>query len=234
MKKLTKEQFIEKSNLRHNHRYDYSNSIYINRRTSISIYCPVHKEIFTVNPRSHWLEGTRCEKCFNDDRLEKYLKDIKEIHNNKYDYSLVEFKYESNFKIKIICPYHDVFEQDAWNHFNGQGCPKCASLTIGYSYTNFKKSCDKNNNGLGILYILRCFNETELFYKVGITSLSIKARYDSKQRMPYDYEIVQEISDIPKNIWELEKYLKRYSLQNNLRYTPKIYFCGQQTECYQI
>lgn len=35
MKKLTKEQFIEKSNLRHNHRYDYSNSIYINKRYSL-------------------------------------------------------------------------------------------------------------------------------------------------------------------------------------------------------
>jgi len=46
------------------------------------------------------------------------------LHNNKYDYSLVEYK-NANIKIKIICLIHGIFEQEPGNHTQGQGCPKC-------------------------------------------------------------------------------------------------------------
>ena len=41
---------------------------------------------------------------------EEFIKRAKEIHGDKYDYSLVEYKgiYE---KVKIICPIHGLFEQ---------------------------------------------------------------------------------------------------------------------------
>lgn len=51
-----------------------------------------------------------------------------EIHHNKYNYSLVDYK-KSNIKIKIICPIHGIFEQTPNNHIrnnNPRGCPKCA------------------------------------------------------------------------------------------------------------
>lgn len=233
MKKLTQDEFIEKCNLKHNHKYDYSNTIYTNKRTSVIVYCPTHKEDFTVNPKSHWMDGTGCPKCLNDNRLLKYLKNAAIVHGNKYDYSLAKFKH-GKFKIKIICPLHGIFEQDPWNHLNGQGCQDCALLSTGYSYTNFKNACQKNNKGFGIFYIIRCFDGNESFYKMGITSKSIKERYDSKKRMPYQYEIIQEILSSPDVIWQFEKFLKQYTLQNNIRYIPLIYFCGQQTECYQI
>jgi very-short-patch-repair endonuclease len=51
------------------------------------------------------------------------------LHNNKYDYSKVEYK-GSNKKIIIICPIenHGEFEQQAGNHINRvspSGCTKC-------------------------------------------------------------------------------------------------------------
>ena len=46
------------------------------------------------------------------------------IHNNFYDYSLVDYK-NAKTKIKIICPLHGVFEQTPDNHLSGKGCSKC-------------------------------------------------------------------------------------------------------------
>ncbi|MCK9415950.1 DUF723 domain-containing protein [Candidatus Dojkabacteria bacterium] len=58
-------------------------------------------------------------------KLEEFILDCKNKHNNKYDYSLVNYK-NSKEKIKIICPIHGIFEQLAYDHKNGRGCPKCA------------------------------------------------------------------------------------------------------------
>lgn len=46
------------------------------------------------------------------------------IHNNKYDYSLVDY-IKSQKKVKIICKKHGKFEQTANSHLNGCGCPLC-------------------------------------------------------------------------------------------------------------
>ena len=51
--------------------------------------------------------------------------------------------------------------------------------------------------------VIRCFNENEEFYKIGITSSSIQHRYNSTSKMPYKYEIIQEIYDTPEIIYNL-------------------------------
>lgn len=52
-------------------------------------------------------------------------------HNNKYDYSLVNYK-NVRTKVDIICKKHGVFSQLPLHHIKGQGCKKCAQ----YSNTN--------------------------------------------------------------------------------------------------
>jgi very-short-patch-repair endonuclease len=49
----------------------------------------------------------------------------KSVHNDKYDYSLVEYK-NNKTKVKIICPEHGEFEQEASSHMRGTGCIKCS------------------------------------------------------------------------------------------------------------
>ena len=46
------------------------------------------------------------------------------IHNNRYDYSLVEYVNNST-KINIICPVHGEFKQIPNSHLLGKGCKKC-------------------------------------------------------------------------------------------------------------
>ncbi len=61
------------------------------------------------------------------------------IHNNKYDYSEVNY-IRSKDKIKIRCPVHGIFEQRASNHLLGLGCYKCSERSnIGM----FKPWCDR-------------------------------------------------------------------------------------------
>lgn len=53
-----------------------------------------------------------------------FIDKSKEIHGNKYGYSLVEYV-KSSIKVKIVCPEHGVFEQTPNKHLSGRGCPVC-------------------------------------------------------------------------------------------------------------
>jgi len=55
---------------------------------------------------------------------DKFIKKSNILHNNKLDYSLVEYV-NSLTKAKIICPKHGVFEQIPSSHLNSNGCNKC-------------------------------------------------------------------------------------------------------------
>tara|TARA_R100000656_G_scaffold123901_1_gene101001 strand:+ start:1664 stop:2419 length:756 start_codon:yes stop_codon:yes gene_type:complete len=56
---------------------------------------------------------------------EIFIKKGNEVHNNKYDYSLVEYV-SSKVKVIIVCPDHGPFEQMPNNHLNNKGCPVCS------------------------------------------------------------------------------------------------------------
>jgi len=56
---------------------------------------------------------------------EEFITRAKQVHGDKYDYSLVKYV-NANTKIKIICKIHGIFEQRPLNHlYNSHGCPKC-------------------------------------------------------------------------------------------------------------
>ncbi|MCK9445437.1 hypothetical protein M0Q50_00920 [bacterium] len=57
---------------------------------------------------------------------EEFIYDVKKIHGDKYDYSLVEY-INNRTKVKIICPIHGVFEQIPIAHNQNKGCNKCGS-----------------------------------------------------------------------------------------------------------
>lgn len=48
-KKQTLEEFIKKSNIAHNFKYNYDKSIYINKQTKVIVTCPEHGD-FEVTP----------------------------------------------------------------------------------------------------------------------------------------------------------------------------------------
>ena len=128
MKKLTKEEFIKRSNLKHENKYSYKQIVFLNSKTKLIITCPIHND-FTQVPSEH-MRGYGCKNCANES-LKKTKKEFIKIANlkfkNKYDYSKV--KYKNNYtKIKINCYEHGVFEQTPKNHIKSKGCIKCRLL----------------------------------------------------------------------------------------------------------
>ena len=130
---ITTEDFIKKAKAIHGDKYDYSLVDYKNCKIKVKIICPVHG-IFEQTPDKHLNDKNGCKKCANEklreDRKDKdFIQKAKEVHGDKYDYSLVDYK-NNQTKVKIICPIHGIFEQNAYYHINGGGCPECSRKKI--------------------------------------------------------------------------------------------------------
>lgn len=121
------EEFIEKSKKIHNHKYDYSKSIYTKAINKIIIICKIHGE-FKQTAFSH-LQGQGCSKCYGGVAftIKNFIENANKIHNHLYDYSNVIY-INSNTKVDIICKIHGIFKQSPMCHINMKhGCTKCFS-----------------------------------------------------------------------------------------------------------
>lgn len=226
------DDFIKKSKELHNGFYSYKNipPRIKNLQESVSITCPVHGD-FKQKAYSH-LAGFGCKLCANKKATNStayFIEKSVKIHGGKYDYSLADYK-RSDSKIKIICPIHGMFEQLAFSHLAGAGCQKCSTSLNSWRRTSFQKFCNKHNKGDGILYVIKCSNKNECFYKIGITSKSVHKRM-TENIMPYDYRVLYEIKQNGSYIFDLEK--KLHSLLNDYAYMPNIEFHGY-TECFSV
>ena len=141
----SKEDFISESKTIHGNKYDYSLVTYNNFNENVSIICPKHG-IFEQRPSNH-LSGKGCKYCGGTSKLDKtlFIYKSKNIHGDKYDYSLVNY-INGSTKIKIICAEHGIFEQTPNNHLSKeQGCYKCLDR-IYNSETFIKKSMLVHND----------------------------------------------------------------------------------------
>jgi hypothetical protein len=121
--------FLEKANKIHNEFYNYDKVNYINARTKITIVCPIHGD-FEQLPFNH-LKGKGCKICGIEKVKEKlsktsefFIKEIKEIYGNTYDYSLVDYKNDKS-SVKIICKKHGIFEKRPTDLLYGRHCNDC-------------------------------------------------------------------------------------------------------------
>ena len=122
------EDFIKQSNIVHHYKYDYSKAVYINSKTPLTVICPEHGEFLQI-PLVH-LKGFGCPKCSNKYHYstDDFIKKVREIHGDKYDYSKVEYV-NATTKICIICPIHGEFWQRPYEHLQNRGCPSCSHST---------------------------------------------------------------------------------------------------------
>ena len=204
-------EFIQKCVEVHNKEYDYSLVDYVNCKTDIKIICHIHG-IFEQTPYSH-LNGNGCPKCIGRNKTNnEFIKESKEVHRNKYDYSLTEYK-GNRKKIKIICTEHGVFEQTPHNHLSGFGCFKCCQSK---GEKEIRKLLERNN----IKYITQktfkeCKNINKLKFDFYLPKYDTCIEYDGKQHFePIKYFggenslKLQKIRDQIKN---------EYCKNNNIR-----------------
>jgi hypothetical protein len=126
---FSNEEFITRANVIHNNFYDYSLLEYVSSWIKVKIICPKHG-IFEQSPADH-LWGYSCIQCgyeragnSNKNNTTSFINESNIVHNNIYDYSLVDYVF-SKIKVKIICLKHGIFEQSPAKHLQGQGCPRC-------------------------------------------------------------------------------------------------------------
>lgn len=223
----------------HGDRYDYSLVEYIKSYLKVSIICKEHG-VFKQGPSSHLL-GKGCPICAGNVNYggKEFIEKSKAIHGDKYDYSTVNYV-KNRYNVDITCKKHGVFSMKPYNHLSGRGCYKCGRESIarhkednpvGWSITNWSKAAKKSNHFDSFkVYIIKCYNDNEEFYKIGRTFVKTKRRFSSRKELPYDYNILKEIIfDNAKDAFNKEHELK--SINKKYKYIPKISFRGKQ-ECF--
>lgn len=162
-------ELLEECHSMHNNKYKYNFANYTSVNKKYEIICPKHGS-FMQRLSSH-LSGVGCKKCAKTKTTQQFIEDAKLVHNDKFDYSVVEYV-NSHIKINIICRQHGIFSMRPHSHLSGNGCPTCATetriLILKRNEDIFSKSGYKTiaGNRECTFYILRCFNDFEEFYKI--------------------------------------------------------------------
>lgn len=168
--------FINKATEIHGDKYDYSLVNYINLRTKVKIICPNHGE-FEQSPDKHFRKRG-CQKCGGTTKLttNEFIIKAKNIHGDKYDYSLVDYSNSHN-KVKIICPKH---------HISNRGCPFCRE-SLG------EREIAKFLTESNIEYIRQkkfkdCVNKSSLIFDFFLPNKNMCIEYDGIQHfIPIKY-----------------------------------------------
>ena len=149
--KITTQQIIQDFQQIHGDTYDYSKVEYNTMHKKVIIICQEHGE-FLQTPNAHIRQKQGCNKCCINNRTqnqkdttESFINKSKQIHGNRYDYTLTEYGSNAHDKVKIICKIHGVFNQEPSNHLKGSGCPNC-TYNIGNTEKFIKKSSLIHNN----------------------------------------------------------------------------------------
>lgn len=170
--KLSTEEFIQRSQLVHGDKYDYSFVVYTGSKQKVEIICPIHGA-FKQSAGDH-LVGKGCIKCgleaTRNSKTTDYadaMRRAHEVHSDTYDYSLVRYE-KLTAPVHIICKIHGAFTKTLDRHINNrEGCPKCSSHSGWFS-----------GDKPGILYYLRVtVDGMPPLYKIGITNNTVQERY---------------------------------------------------------
>lgn len=163
--------------------YNYSLVTEHKTKDKIKIICKEHG-VFEQESKSHTY-GIGCPICGSRATgkkqrrtLESFVEDSKNIHNNKYDYSLVKY-ITTDHNVKIICPKHGIFEQSPHSHLMGKGCTKCGyeKNSREFRENNFPFSARETDTTPSKLYYIKIEANNKIYYKIGVTSKSIEERF---------------------------------------------------------
>lgn len=227
--RLTQEEILRRFKNTHGDTYLYDKFVFTGVENKATVTCRTHGD-FEITPYHHSNRKQGCGKCSGKGKLDQdyVISQFVKRHGNKYGYSKVRY-IRDDIKVLVTCFEHGDFPVKPNNHKNGSGCPKCWLNRIGYGASKFRDRHVNSKSGGARLYVIKCQNDSELFYKVGITTMTIKRRFD-RFNMPYNYSVIYEISGFDSDyIWQLEH--KLHKLLKSKRTEPLKYFKGR-TECF--
>ena len=228
MMRYSTEDFINKARNIHGDRYDYSKVEYVTFNKNITIICKEHGE-FEQTPYSH-LKSNGCNKCtFRDlgisqrSNTEDFIQKAREIHGDKYDYSLVDYT-KNDSKVTIICPIHGEFQQTPKLHIQGSICYKCTynASKMEIEFGDFIKSFYSGEvitNSRSIIYPY----ELDIFlpeFNLGIEingSYWHSEKFKEKKAHLNKYNLCKEKGIRLISIWEWEYLKDKDKIENFIR-----------------
>lgn len=231
-RRLLVQDFIKRSSQVHNNKYDYSLVEYINNKTNVKIICPIHG-IFEQQPDNH-LQGCDCLECGGKKKsnTKEFIKKAKKVHDNKYNYSLVNYINDST-KVKIICPIHGIFKQIPNSHLQDHGCPLCKQVDTSFNFIKFyKRSLLGQETGIFYKLLFTHIESGVQFIKVGITRNTVKERYRYKYD-DFQYKIINQIKDTNLNCALMEKLYIKENKENKFQ-LPETWEFDGRTECFNF
>ena len=213
--KLTTDEYINRCLYKHGFVYDYSKTIYNGMNKNIFVICNTHG-LFNINAQTH-VNGAGCRICKNKEKLtlDKFINKSKELYNDLYDYSKVEYIKNNKSKVIIICKSHGEFLKSPNAHMSGQGCPIC-SMKISKGEQYFI-NIFKNNN---IEYIYQkefddCVRKRKLKYDFYLPNENICIEVDGIQHSV----VVEYFGGIDKFIIQkdIDNIKDNYCYENNIK-----------------
>jgi hypothetical protein len=238
-KKLTWDEVIDRFMEKHGDRYGYELVEYIDIKTKVWIYCEFHG-YFDQIPDDH-MRGKGCRYCYGHLRrtTEQFIEKAKEIHqdddgNYLYDYSKVEYdgSHEYIILICLTCEYE--FEQTAYCHLDGQGCPKCAGnmTKTTEEFVNEAKSKHQDEKGnclynydkvvyisgkiKVIIYCISCKQDFEQVPSSHVNQLCGCPNCDRSKTERLVGEMLEKITDLKFLINNYPKFLITEDYKNGL------------------
>ena len=237
-KKLTTEQWVEACRAKRLDfdDYDFSMVEYVDNKTKVQV---IHKSFpdyqWYVRPMD-FKDGVYSHPMVNGKyrfTTEQWIDEVKKVRDDFYDYDFSKVEY-LNAKTKVLIRHKSYPEYDWFVLpfcFKDKGVSHPLLHNAGYSRTDFKNSCIKNNKGKGYLYLIYfiCEKSGEEFCKIGITSRSVKERFSSNKYSHLKAKKIVLLEQEPNLIYDLENdILREYK---KYKFTPEIQFVGQ-TECF--
>lgn len=184
MRKLTKEEFVEKSNTTHNNKYNYSLVNYINSVTKVKIICEEHG-IYTQIPHAH-MKGQSCPFCPKKhggyERLSIEILKERCYKLHKDEYLILSTEYINN-STKIMIKHNKCLNEytvKPIHFFNGSCCPNCYNKSKGEN--KIKLFLDENNISYKPQYgFNNCKHKQMLSFDFYLPELNTCIEYDGRQ-----------------------------------------------------
>ena len=211
----------------------FNKTVYVNPKTEVVYDCPIHgeKSAYPYN----LLKGCGCKQCHSskpkiskDEWLDRFI----DCNCENISYNSIPESFTAEEKITFICSVHGEFKQTPRHHLKSC-CPECGREGVGWTDTLWQNAADRSKNFDSFkVYIVRCWDDNEEFYKIGKTFVTIKERFNNRMSLPYEYELIEYFTfKDSKNASSFERHLQKHN--RTYRYLPEKYFGGYH-ECFTL
>jgi hypothetical protein len=214
---------------------DYSYIEEMGAKNKIKLKCIKHDCEFILSVSAR-LSGQKCPKCSAENYREirttpkeEYYRRANEAHDYKYTYN--DDYITSAHAITFFCKEHGRQRRNSYDHLRGAGCKKCDENNLQKSDKLTREGYIKLANGRPTyLYLIKCSDENEDFYKIGKTFREINERFIFSN-MPYNFELISKHEGGAEYIWDLEE--DSHIKYKDYSYNPNKWFAGF-SECYKL